>query len=638
MRRSVEHKGRMLRFDRHLTALIAALALVGCSNSVSPPGPTEAASLTPSCYLSSAPKPDAAVAADSSFTMISNSDWNEDAVRRVLQVFAFGGFASPAQIETWAEMSPGAAIVEMLTFDATNSKLSPAEGFDSLNSIRPSMACLSTLWSQPHKQNKIPLQNRSELAPDAWNSAAKIYLQMITKRGWNPVRTRMGLWATNYHMATNLDVGVSNRQMIQYFDLITKAFEERKPFEEVLTAAALSAAVATQYGHKESRFVDGRFFGNDDFAREYFQLFFGILGVSNEYTSDYHETVTIPSMARALTDIRVPYIIFPNGSEGFDSVTQIGEDYHYPGVLQIMNAAVDGENASDRLATLAPLSIANAESLTNLPVMIISTLADDNLDDTRKNEIRAIWAGLNTKDLLTFLRKYAISTTFHHTDRVKYWTSIERNLLHINLASQSNFESYRGYYSPEWRINDESVALFRPVHNVFGHQTGLEAANGPAAFQTVYERTIQHYWYFARAEETTDRWRKDWRKNISANSAGNYTVANVAEQLWHHFIADGLKNFGVLERYHIYALLASGQDLGFFIDPEDPGHTYTEAELNAALADTTIGLGKVLSDLGSAKMLLASNNNDLRTQANWRIGMAVNFILATPFAFAQEGK
>ncbi len=621
-----------------LMAALVALTNAGCSNSVNPPGTSESATLSSDCNPTAVAAADAALAADSSFTMISEENWNEDAVRQVLQVFAFGGSATPAQIKIWADMSPGAAIVEMLTFEPVNPKLSPPDAFDNLHTIKPSMSCLSALWSQPHKQNKIPTDERANYLLDAWNSPGKIFLQMIAKRGWNPVLSRMGFWATNYHMAVNLDVGVEYRQMIHYYDSIVANLSARLPFETVLTNAALTAAVAMQYGHKDNRFRDGRFFGNDDFAREYFQLFFGILGVSSAYSSDYHETVTIPNMARILTDIRVPYITYSNGNEGYDPVSRISEEFHYPGALEIMNQQINGSNAQIRLETLSSIAISNSESLDNLPVRIIAALADDSLDNTRKSAIRALWAGLPSKDLLSFIRKYAVSTLFHNAGRVKNWTSIERNIIHSNLVTLNNFESYRNYYNTEWRIRDEGFTLFRPTHNVFGHQTGIEAAAAPTAFQNVYERNIREYWYFSRSQDSRANWKKDWSQFIPAGSNAEYSVRNVAEFLWHHLIADDLQSFGTLERYHLYALLGSGKDLGLFISEDDPLHVYTESELALALANPNTGLGKTLTDLANANILLSSTDANLRAQANERIGLGINFILATPFAFAQAGK
>ena len=89
-------------------------------------------------------------------------------------------------------------------------------------------------------------------------------------------------------MVANLDAMVMPKQLVGYYDSIMKALEEDKPYQDVMTVAATSSAIATQYGHVKNRFRNGECFCNEDFAREYYQLFFGVLG---EYDPDYHETV-----------------------------------------------------------------------------------------------------------------------------------------------------------------------------------------------------------------------------------------------------------------------------------------------------------------------------------------------------------
>ncbi len=621
-----------------LVIIIMALVHLGCQSQVEAPGPKETSSLDASCYWPAPNAADSAIVADGTFTMVSDADWTEDAVRRVLQVFAFGGFATDAQIKTWADMNPGAAIVEILTLDPINEKVSPPESFDDLGQINSTLGCMSTLWSQPNKHNKMWPTRRSDFALSSWNSPQKIWIHLSSKRGTNLVRQRLGLWATNYHMAVNEDAGVNFHQSVQYYDDIMNDLAARKPFAEVLTNAALSATVATQYGHRENRYRDGKFSGNDDFAREYFQLFFGILGTSSTYTSTYHETVTIPNMARALTDIRVPYVIFGPDDEGYSVTSTINSQYHYPGDLEILKTTNTGSNARERLQLLSSTSIANEESLANLPVRIIQNLADDTMDDARKTEVRAIWAGLANKELLTFLRKYAISTTFHNSERVKYWTSIERNMMHTNLATNSNFESYQQFYYPEWRMEAEDIQIFRPNHNVFGHQTGIEASSSSDPFQLTYERSLNEYWFYSRANDTATGWKKDWASIIPANAQGQYNVSDVTEWLWHRYIADDLTQLGYLERYHIESLLSTGKDLGLALSTTDPERVFTESELATAHSSPSSTLGQSLLAIRQSQVEISSTDTNVRLTANYKIGLAINFILSTPYAFAQTGK
>ncbi|MFO1436412.1 MAG: hypothetical protein U1F34_08755 [Gammaproteobacteria bacterium] len=54
---------------------------------------------------------------------VSDATWDETAVRKVLQIFAYGGQATDAQITTWANMKPADAIKQMLTLGTTNNLL-----------------------------------------------------------------------------------------------------------------------------------------------------------------------------------------------------------------------------------------------------------------------------------------------------------------------------------------------------------------------------------------------------------------------------------------------------------------------------------------------------------------------------------
>lgn len=627
---------------RKLSVVEAALmliALCACAPAKAPPGSEQMdQAALESCIQPPSLSPTDSLAQDGSFEMISSAAWDETSVRQVLHVFAFGGFATDSQIAAWANMEPNQAIVEMLTLDLINPKLSPADPQDNYSETLSTLSCASMIWSSNNKYNRFRPADRARFQMNYWNAPQRTWVHLAAKRGVNTFRQRIGLWATNYHMAVNLDAGVTHRQVFHFYDSITADLAARKPFQEVLINAALSAAIATQYGHRENRFVNGRFYGNEDFAREFYQLFFGILGFASSYTHDYHEFTTIPNMAKALTDIRVPVVEFADGSEDFSPISTIGTDYHYPADLEIFKANISGSSAQERVQTLGQLAISSEESLRNLPVMIVSVLADDTMDETRAQMVRNIWANLEQKDLLTFLRKYAISTAFHNSSRVKYWTAIERNLLQAHLNALTNHEHDNGFYNSEGRMNDETVQLFRPNHNVFGHQTGAEAASSSDPFKLNYERAISSYWTFARSEHSQTGWEKNWAAVLRPNAEGRFMVTEIAGQLWNRFIADGGHSLGIVERYHLYALLASGQDLALYINEDDPDRVVTAEELAAGEADPTSPLGVELTNLRSSALLLASTSLREKRTANSRVGMAVNFITATPFAFFQEGR
>jgi len=100
--------------------------------------------------------------------------------------------------------------------------------------------------------------------------------------------------------------------------------------------------------------------------------------------------------------------------------------------------------------------------------------------------------------------------------------------------------------------------------------------------------------------------------------------------LWKRFIGDGGKNYGELEQAHVMALL-NGKDLALFLDESKPLEVYNLDTLKSS--DIAIQI----NDSGIAKMNLDSNITDDRREANERVGLAIAFIVATPYIYAQEG-
>lgn len=561
----------------------------------------------------------------SSFQIVDDQTWNETAVRKVLQVFAFGGFASDAQIRTWADMPPRDAITEMITFRGTNERLSPR---GDASPKFASLAALADHWSS--SQSAVPADDRADYAKQEWSSPARVWGLAVSRTGLNPVRHRIGLFETNYHLAVNQDAGVNNWQMFRYYDDVMSALEQDVPYQGVLAVAAQSAAVAQQYNHKRNRFEDARFRGNEDFGRELHQLFFGILGVDDP---EYHELTSVRNTSKALTDMPVERVGEGDAAHDADVVT-FGTEFHYPGALEVLGQSVDGTTAKEKIAGICAHAIAHRESLENLPVIIVRTLADDQLTPEKTATIRAAWAEMEPKSLLTFLRNYATSTTFHDVSRIKYWTSIERNLRNANSMTLSGEEAYAKYYDPAYQIQREGVRVFRPTRNVFGSQTGHDAIASGAVFREAYNQSVERYWTYARTDDDErPSWTKDWSKAIPPEGDGTWRVRGVAEWLWQRFIADGLANFGPLERAHTYALLGAGVDFALFVDDQAPQVVYTLEDL-----ETRGDLKELVADMEIAVIGLQHEDADERETANRRIGMAVNFIVATPYAFVQEGR
>ena len=465
----------------------------------------------------------------------------------------------------------------------------------------------------------------------------------MLSRGLNPFVHRVGLWETNYHMVANSAAGVHSNPLFTHYDNIISSLASNSAYSTVLAQGAKNAAIAFQYGHNYNTYKDGIFKGNEDFAREYHQLFFGILG---EYDHEYHELTAIPNTARVLTDM---YARWHNDEEGGpDNTILFGTDKHYTSDLDILKNTISGGDASIKIDNIALVAIEHNESKENLPVMIIEHFADNNLSDETITRIRDSWNMMTTRRLLPFIWAYAISTDFHNEKRYKYLTSIERTMgIHSKMIVDNSDNIYERY-RPSSYLSYEEIAVFSPIHDVFGHQTALEASDNPNVFQANYNRSVGKSWLYTDiykclrdsnnvCEEDSNGdeiavWEKDWSNKIPEDDNGEYVVEDVALWLWKYFIGDGGKNYGVVERAYIVTLL-NGKDLALFIDEEDPLKTYSLDELT-----NNNNIVQRINDGAVAKMQLKSNDINDKRHANSRVGLAIAFIVATPYIYAQEGK
>lgn len=612
------------------------------------------------------------------FTPVPATDWNEGAVRKVLQTFAYGGLARESQIAAWGKMPPQLAIQEMLTFDAVNAKLSPPQ--DGITNHAGSLDSLRMFWQSTASDNYmyIPslLPQALDLRPSInllltnpttgavtlnFNGLPSTWLNAINKRGINTFRHKIGLWLTNYPLAISLGSESVNPVMLRtFYDDIVSVLEKGGNYDEIAASAASSAIVAVHYVHRNNTYgnTTKKFSGNDDFAREFHQLYFGIygernnaLGAVDEAYRTYHENITIPNTARLLTGMQVELEKNAFGSTAQYNRERINfSDYTYtthptnPSVtinnftnhyrlaegLQILGTTVlAGNTAKEGIATLAKIAITDVESLQNLPVYIIQSLADDNLDDATKTVIRDEWVGTPNKNLLTFIRNYAISTAFHSPSRFKYQTSADRN---VTAYLQNTIDNKESYFSTTKMtstldsISLEGGRLFFPAHGIFGGQTGPEAAANVDVFKVAYNRRANSPASITAVDDALVKlWKKDWTKIMPKDANGAYSVGHVGAWLWNRFIADGGKNFGALERANVSELLALGTDLKYV------GNAALLPENDPALS-ASIGANE-------AKLLqLSSTDLAQRKIANIRVGRAIDFITATPFMFGQEGK
>jgi hypothetical protein len=128
-------------------------------------------------------------------------------------------------------------------------------------------------------------------------------------------------------------------------------------------------------------------------------------------------------------------------------------------------------------------------------------------------------------------------------------------------------------------------------------------------------------------------WRKDWGALVPGDS-----VVATTEWLWTRFIAESPSRMGLMERYHLYALVGAGVDLAWYVNPADPYHVFTESELAGGERHPSSALGQKLQALRNMSTGLRSPNASTRAAANSNMGAAIAFLIALPQAFAQVGQ
>jgi hypothetical protein len=592
--------------------------------------------------------------------------WNESHVRRVLAAFAYGGRTTDAQIQAWGEMEPAQAVAEILTFDSLNSKLSPAEAGDDSSLYCGSLAELQDFWSSDNPNNPMKYADRYRYASLHTNgqlrtvNLQRTWTKAIYTSGCNQFLHKMALYITNYH--ASISVHKTRAGLIRdYYDRVLVELMDSGNFVDVMTVAASDAALARAYGHQYAVYRDSNdtFYGTDDFAREFHQLLFRINGTTED--TAYHEDTTIEHSAWMLTGMKINRDVGSYGSvnagdwymgpidfsDHYDAYTTPrnlkNTTNHYYGAdgagscLEILHEDICGGNAGEKIAALAPVAAAHPESMDNVPVTIIDFFADDNLDANKIAEIRGSWAE-DQYNLLAFMRHYASSTAFHNENTFKYRTAFARNLLIQNLNTLTNEEVFaRQYYdSPFTRMDQQGALVFAPAHDVFGGQTGYQAANNRYLFKDAYSTNVDFYNFLydisddytlePGAGATVYTWDKDWGSVIPINADGEHVVADVADWLWNRFIGDGGKNFDPIARAHVQSLLAHDRDLGYVVNSADPEQVY-------GLNDITSGVASSFDQTNAIAVMDFST-----ATGNRRVGMAVNFITMTPYAFAMEGK
>jgi len=529
----------------------------------------------------------------------TRGSWDDRAVRKVLKIFAYGGHPSDQQITLWADMPPKQAIDEMLNFEQHNTKLSsltPADqalGFDEISNAPDSGSLAGYIDYIANDASTLPLSQRDRdffLLSERRLGFTEVYQRYLVTRGLNPFRQRIGFWETNYHLAVNLDAGVTSAQMMRYHDDIMAAHEQGRPYYEVIGVAAKSAAVAMQYGHRFNDWVESeqKCECNDDFAREIHQLFYGIFGLADP---EEHENVTIKQTARLLTGMPVN-----RRSNIFDTFVsfdtpEIGgrTRQHHEDPVQVLGQTITGRTAAEKIDALMPVSMQHPESLSNLPIKIVEVLADNNLSDSDRQQLRAAWATLGVeRKLLDYLRAYATSRIFHDRSQLKYFTSFDRVFYTANKFNVSQVEAlYSGRGNLELRgvgreirqtlRDDRAGDVFEPLNNVFGGQAAVAASDSTLAFEGNFNRSAEdrNIDYRIRWDvrcggcNNGNEWIKDWSQIIPPEENGEYSALHVARWMWRHFVGS-MDNYGVLENAHLVAIIGANaeeetvEDLGSF--------------------------------------------------------------------------
>jgi len=594
--------------------------------------------------------------------VVQSSDWDASSVRRVLQAFAFGGHATDAQTERWARMKPETAIIQMLNFSAVNRRLSaPDQGGAAIQCT--SMTELQRLWGSGEPANPVRQFDRpfySLLIEDLEQlSPVGLHLtwpRAMHTRGCNLFLHKVAFYLTNYHASIhvqNAGVGLIR----DYYDDTVKALMESSNFEDLMYQAATNGAVALAYGHFASYVhpFTGEFFGNDDFAREYFQLLFGIEGTTED--PEYHESVTIENNARLLTGM-----MLDAEPDRFDSIaqqdwlrTEIDFSDHVDeagrqiynrtahidfrdgplSCLEILHQDICGATASEKLRALGQVAASHPESMANIPLKLVRFFGDTVITPEETEGLQAAWKAAQL-DILRFLRGYAISTQFHAEDSFKYWSAFERNLIMHNATTLDNEESFAKpfFLGPAVPMLQQNALVFAPIRDVFGGQTGNDAANDRFGFRNALNQnvdnpealgTIEQYYRLAE-DGAPSVWRKDWSTVIPPNTAGEHVVGDVAQWLWQRFIADGGANFDAIAQAQVHALLATGFDFAAVVDGDNLDALYSSEDLEDGFA------AEVDRELAATVMDFTDPEEQVR------VGMAVNFITMLPYAFARTGE
>ncbi|MDZ4728564.1 MAG: DUF1800 family protein [Xanthomonadales bacterium] len=603
----------------------------------------------------------------SGLTTLPQEQWNAVAVRKVLQSFAFGGHASEQQIKAWSEMPPELAITQMLNFEWLSPEFSAPDGDDESPEFCQSMTELQALWGSDDPANPMRAAERrfyALLGPNDQLSPVGLYLawsRAMYTRGCNLFLHKMAFYLTNYHASIHIQ-NAGTGLIRDYYDDTLSALNAGEDFIGLMLQAASNGAVAMAYGHASNYVhpITGMFSGNDDFAREYFQLLFGIEGATEDL--DYHEGVSIENNAKLLTGMAPDLVL-----NRFDSIARFdwllsnidftdhvdstgrrvrNRTAHYDfalgpsSCLEILHQSICGSTAAEKLQALGRVAAAHPESMAAIPLKLVRFFADTVITPDEAMALQLAWDDADF-DLLRFIRAYAVSSQFHDPSRWKYWSAFERNLIVHNATLLDNEEAFAKpiFTDPLLRMSAQGAIPFAPIRDVFGGQTGNDAANDRFVFKNAWAANVETPETLAAVSQILQRdgsgnpprWSKDWRSVLPANQQGEYRVKEVAEWLWNRLITDGGQEFDMLARAQVYSLLATGFDFTLVLEFNDQALQGQEGIFTSADLQPGTIANQFYEVLAGMQLDLA----DPRQQH--QLGMAINFISMLPFAFASGG-
>jgi hypothetical protein len=293
----------------------------------------------------------------------------------------------------------------------------------------------------------------------------------------------------------------------------------------------------------------------------------------------------------------------------------------------------------------------------------------------------------------------------HSDEHIKYLSTHERALYLANKNNIDNIEAYFGGANYSGRAGrsvggvvsqDNAGDFFKPLHNVFGGQTGPEAADSGLVFNNNFDRQTESESSNAREIVVCDTcdlggpWEKSWPNVLPQASDGKYYVKDIAPWLWNHAVGN-MDNYTDLERAHLYSILGAARiqvgdnddgdrshDFNFVLcviadyqfqegatdapiidilsnDDDDSSwddycrnaggfESHEIAALNSELTGDDITddteIQDILDQLGNVSLRFSEtegyeNGANVRKHARERVNSALGFIFATPFVFAE---